>query len=194
INQLLGASRLYLDIAKKGGKASQAYLNKSSAYTLMAINEIRNLSRGLVTDTIKNLGLIDAIRQLTTDTMETTNFTVKCSTRSFIENESGSKFQLNIFRIIQEQLGNIIKHARATLVRISLSQNTAGVLLTIEDDGIGFNKRKYREGIGLINMISRADAFNGNLKIRTSPGKGCTISVRFPVSTEKNGLNTARYT
>ncbi|HTE27683.1 PAS domain-containing sensor histidine kinase [Flavitalea sp.] len=185
INQLLGASKLYLDIAKNGGKDAEIYITKSSEYTLMAINEIRNLSRSLVTDTIKNMGLKDAINQIVNDTMETNNFVIKCSTSSFVEYGSDSKFQLNIFRIIQEQLNNIIKHAKASLVKVTLSQNKTDILLKVEDNGIGFDTYKASEGIGLNNMMRRAAAYNGKLDLNSHPGKGCTISVKFPITCEK---------
>ncbi len=64
VNQLLGASRLYLEMAKRGGKDSEMYLSRSSEYTLTAIEEIRKLSKGLTTDIIKNSGLCPAIESI----------------------------------------------------------------------------------------------------------------------------------
>ena len=70
INQLLGASKLYLDMAKRGGKDSELFLSRSSEYTLKAIEEIRKLTKGLTTDIINNLGLLQAIEIIIRDMME----------------------------------------------------------------------------------------------------------------------------
>ena len=83
INQLLGASRLYLDMAKRGGEDSEMYLSRSSEYTLQAIEEIRKLTKGLTTDIIKNLGLCEAIDNVTRDTMEVNPVKISCALESF---------------------------------------------------------------------------------------------------------------
>jgi PAS domain S-box-containing protein len=70
VNQLLGASKLYLEMAKQGGADSEMYINRSSLYTLSAIEEIRKLSKGLTTGIIKNLGLCEAIDNIAQDTMQ----------------------------------------------------------------------------------------------------------------------------
>jgi len=181
INQLLGASRLYLDMAKKGGDDTDMYLGRSSEYTLTAINEIRKLSKGLTTNTIRELGLRDAIENMAHDTMETNHVQIRCSTGKFIETKSNAKFQLNIFRIIQEQLNNILKHAQAKKVSISLSQNKKFIQLKISDNGIGFDTGKSRTGIGFNNIISRAATYMGTADVCSEHGKGCTLNVQFPV-------------
>ena len=185
INQLLGASRLYLDLAKKGGDDTELFLSRSSEYTLNAIEEIRKLSKGLTTDTIRNLGLKDAIRNIARDTMETVAVHVSFSGRHFIETATDSKFQLNVYRIVQEQVNNIIKHAHATRISITLAQNSKFVTLAISDNGVGFDTFKSRTGIGFHNIISRATAYNGAFELDSHPGKGCTIKIKFPMTSVK---------
>jgi len=182
INQLLGASKLYIDMAKHGGKDSELYLSRSSEYTLMAIEEIRKLTKGLTTATIKNLGLSEAIGNITRDTMEVSNVKISYGLNGFKEDSVNDKFKLNVFRIIQEQLNNIIKYAKAFEVYISLSQNIKSIELTIIDDGIGFDTKKKQKGIGLANIKSRVASFNGEVNILSQIGKGCSLTIKFPHS------------
>jgi PAS domain S-box-containing protein len=180
INQLLGASRMYLDMAKRGGTNGEIYLSRSSEYTISAIEEIRKLTKGLATDTIKNLGLCTAIVNVTHDTMEINPVKISCSLDHFNENSVNDKFKLNIFRIVQEQLNNILKHAQATKVAINLLQNKKVIRLTISDNGIGFDTALESKGMGMVNIKSRAATYNGTADFVSKPGQGCVLQVSFP--------------
>ena len=182
VNQLLGASRLYLDMAKRGDVNTHMYLSRSSEYTLAAIEEIRKLTQGLTTDIIKNLGLQTAIKNIVADTMETSSVKISCIFKRFTEDVVTDKFKLNALRIVQEQLNNILKHAKATRVAINLLQNKKSILLTISDDGIGFDTTKKRKGSGLGNIKSRAASYNGTADFVSRTGKGCVLTVMFPLS------------
>ncbi len=182
INQLLGASRMFLEMAKRGGENSKMYLTRSSEYTLKAIEEIRKLTKSLTTDIIRDLGLCDAIDNLTRDTMEVNPIKISCALGSFIENSVTDKFKLNMLRIVQEQLNNILKHAGATKVAIRLLQNKKSTILSISDNGIGFDTAKKRTGIGVDNIKSRAQSYNGIADFVSAAGHGCVLTVTFPVS------------
>ncbi|MCW3094173.1 MAG: domain S-box protein [Ferruginibacter sp.] len=182
INQLLGASRLYLELAKRGGENKEMYLSRSSEYTLMAIEEIRILTKGLTSDIVKELGLVDAIKTVIHDMMEVNPVKIHCSIKGFKEAGVNEKFKVNVFRIVQEQLNNIIKHSKGTEVIITVLQNKKNILLGISDNGVGFDTGKHRDGIGLNNIKSRATAFNGVAGFVSQPGKGCSLNISFPVS------------
>jgi PAS domain S-box-containing protein len=182
VNQLLGASRLYLDLARRGGKDTEMYLDRSSECTLTAIEAIRKLSKGLTTDLIINLGLCEAIENLARDTMEASSIQIFCTMKSFIENSVKDKFKLNVFRMLQEQMNNILKHSKATRVFVSLSQNEQSIILTISDNGIGFDTGKHYKGIGLSNIRSRASAFNGVADFVSEPGQGCILTIIFHIT------------
>jgi len=179
VNQLLGASRLYLEMAKRGGKDSEMYLSRSSEYTLTAIEEIRKLSKGLTTDIIQNLGLRVAIENCCRDTMEVTNVKISIELQDSIETSVNDKFKLNIYRIIQEQLNNIVKHAHASIVKIELQQDTSTIKLIISDNGVGFDSNKIFKGIGVANIKSRVAYYNGDTAFITGPGKGCILTATF---------------
>ncbi|MEP7110776.1 MAG: PAS domain-containing protein [Ferruginibacter sp.] len=182
INQLLGASRLYLELAKRGGANSELYLSRSSQYTLTAIEEIRKLTRGLTTDIIKNLGLFEAINNVTHDMMEVNPVKISCTLERNIEHNVNDRFKQNVFRIVQEQLNNILKHAKSTVATISLTQNKNCILLSITDNGVGFDTAKKQKGIGIVNIKSRAAFYNGTADFISQPGQGCILNVTFPVT------------
>ena len=88
--------------------------------------------------------------------------------------------KLNIYRIIQEQENNIMKYAEAKNVHISLEAKGNNIIIKVEDDGNGFDVNSKRNGIGISNIINRAETFNGTAKIESSPGNGCKIHVSIP--------------
>jgi PAS domain S-box-containing protein len=182
VNQLLGASRLYLDMAKRDDINRENYLNRSSEYTLTAIEEIRKLTKSLTADIIKNFGLHEAISKICRDTMESNPIKVDCKMDILLEKKMDDKFKLNIFRIVQEQFNNILKHAQAAHVSVSLSQTKKTISLVVSDDGTGFDTKKKRNGIGMTNIQSRAELYSGNAHFASSSGTGCVLKVNFPVA------------
>ena len=181
VNQLLGASMLYLEMARKDINNGEIYLIHSHEYTQSAIEEIRKLTKEWATDTEKDFGLCEAITNITRDTMEAYPVKIHCLIDPVIEEMMSDKFKLNLFRILQEQLNNIIKHASATVIRIALSDTQAGFIFSVADNGIGFDKDIETDGIGIGNIISRTELYKGKVNFITTPGKGCTMTVTFPV-------------
>ena len=181
VNQLLGASKLYMDMAKKDGNNRALYLNKSSEFTLMAIEEIRKLTKGLTAEVIQNMGLCDAIDGLIMETMMASNLKITSECDSFKEESIDYKFKINIYRIIQEQFNNILKHSQATKVEIRLTQNKKSLNLFIRDNGIGFDPNKKVNGIGLSNIKSRVASNEGSIRITSASGKGCLLSAKFNI-------------
>lgn len=184
VNQLLGASKLYLDMAKKGGKNSKMYLGRSSEYTLTAIEEIRKLTKGLTTtDSINILGLLGSIERLASDIMEVQPLIITLQLDKTIEELISSKIKLNLFRIVQEQFNNIIKHADASTIIISLERKENAILLAITDNGKGFDVSETRRGIGLNNMSERVKTINASSEIISTVGNGATFLLRLDMET-----------
>ena len=94
--------------------------------------------------------------------------------------------KINLYRILQEALQNIIKYADATYVEIKISLNNNNIELLVKDNGKGFNTRGKRKGIGLKNMQSRAEKIDGTIKINSLKNGGTTIFVTCPTQTEHN--------
>jgi PAS domain S-box-containing protein len=184
VNQLLGASMLYLDMARKDVENGEIYLIHSSEYTFAAIEEIRKLTKGLVTDTIKDFGLCMALEQLIRDTVETNPVKIHATLNPSMEKTMNEKFKLNIFRIFQEQLNNIQRHANASDINITMSETKKAFTFSISDNGIGFNntKKVRSTGIGISNIVSRVEYYRGKASFITAPGKGCKLTATFPIT------------
>jgi signal transduction histidine kinase len=90
-----------------------------------------------------------------------------------------SDLKLTIYRIVQEQLNNIIKYAKAKTVYIKVLQGKATIYLSIKDDGVGFDSSQRSKGVGLMNIRTRAALYNGRVTIVSEPGKGCELNVIF---------------
>jgi signal transduction histidine kinase len=144
-----------------------------------AIHEIRQLSKNQITPQVK-LGLRELI-QVLVDSMKE-----KAPVKTTFDYEVGAHtvnadLKLNIYRIIQEQINNILKHARATQVHILLKTESGFIIVMVSDNGKGFQLRKKRKGIGITNMINRVESYNGEFSLESEPGKGCRLHVRLPL-------------
>ncbi len=181
VNQILGASRLYLDAAKRRLESQKNKLiDKASDYILDAIEEIRKLSKSLVSPLQRQLTLETAISSLADDLMMVHNLSIKIDIGGFETENLNDKFKLNIFRIVQEQLNNIIKYANSNNITIVLLSTDAGIRIEITDDGQGFDTSQQRKGIGLSNIQSRTELYNGTMEVVSSPGEGCRLLIDFP--------------
>ncbi|AUP77804.1 ATP-binding protein [Flavivirga eckloniae] len=90
--------------------------------------------------------------------------------------------KVNLYRIIQEAIQNIVKHAKATTITINFSLNHGELQLDIIDDGTGFNSNKQSKGIGLLNIKSRVSKLKGKLKISSETKKGTSLIIKLPVN------------
>ena len=179
VTQLLGASRLYIDMAGKDTENRESYLQSSSTYILNAIDEIRKLSKTLITPLINEIGLVESIKDSIEDIMRVHPVKIVFNTLNFDEKNLNEKFKLNLFRIVQEQINNTLKHAKATIMHIDFSQFSDNISISISDDGIGFDPSISRKGIGINNVISRAELYKGEVAIDSAPNKGVTLTITF---------------
>ena len=181
INQVLATCTLLLDLAKKNPSHSKPYLEKCSNNIQQIINEIRDISRNLTTFTLDNLGLVPAIKDISAKINEAGKVFVSFkSSKTYDEKIIPPQIKLTVFRIIQEEINNVIKHANASELKIMLAFNTKKIKLKLADDGKGFEIKKIKKGLGLQNIQNRIDYFHGKMNIETAPGKGCAISMEFP--------------
>jgi len=100
----------------------------------------------------------------------------------------GPELEINLYRIVQEGLNNIIRHAGARQVILELKREQAGVYVSILDDGLGFDVEKMRDeserprGLGLAGMKERAEHLGGSFDLQSAPGRGTRVTVRVPLS------------
>lgn len=183
VNQLLISSRLFIGIAKNTPEQRDELLDKATNYLLMAVDEIRALSKRMNSKVVSIVGLKESIMEIANNMQQHRQIQVELDVDERLSKRLSSAHQLMIFRIVQEQTGNIVKHSQATETRISLHEEGGDVLLDISDNGVGFEYAQTGKvkGIGLINIFNRVDAYNGKVEVETAPGKGCTLHIRFPL-------------
>lgn len=153
------------------------------------IEKARNLSHVLAPPNLKYVGLIRAIRELIGSACSGQNLSVKLFHRN-VQNVDFESKDIIIYRIVQEALTNIMKHARARNVAVAIRYKDGKVHLTIRDDGKGFNSKEHgkaRSGLGLSLMRERAHAAGGSLQIKSVPGSGTQIRVIVPVKERERG-------
>ena len=184
VNQQLTVAMMYIASAEQKFKDDSGVLKQSSGFILNAIEEIRKLSQALVTPLIKHFGLSKAIDSLLEDISAINTIQAELAADSFFEEDIKYDFKLSIFRIVQEQMNNIIKHSKATQVQIELVRNSQLIFLKISDNGIGFNVNQQRKGIGLYNIASRADVYNGMVDIQSASGTGTVLLIKYPLQPE----------
>lgn len=182
INQILATSKLYMECALAQKNHRHKLIAESKTLTEKAMMEIRNLSNTLLPPSLEEIGLLEALNDLVKNIMSVNPLKIITNWKGFEEVHLDKKLKLTIFRVVQEQLNNIIKHAHATMVKISILQNPGQLCLYVEDDGIGFDTSKKRNGVGLKNIISRSEVNNGKVTIQSKPGEGCIIAICFATS------------
>jgi signal transduction histidine kinase len=182
INQHLNTTRLYLEVAKEKASGEVLEMISLSHKNLAAIiNEIRQMSQSLVPPTLGDLGLIESVQDLCDSLRRAHTFTIEFLYRHFNEENLPGNLRLMLFRIIQEQVSNIIRHAHATVIQIKLQSDAEYINLTITDNGKGFIPGTAKNGgLGFSNISTRAALFNGKVEITAAPGKGCSLSVLIP--------------
>lgn len=179
VNQVLTTTKLYLELAQSHAEMKDGLLQKSQENILYVINEIRQLSRSLMNPSLGDLGLIDALQDLFENVRATRKLNVVLDAENCCTRDLPDCLELTLYRIIQEALNNAVKHAQATTVSVSLHQKQQGIELVIQDNGVGFDPEKTKQGAGLKNIQNRVYLANGTLKLQSRPGAGCTLSIFF---------------
>jgi PAS domain S-box-containing protein len=181
VNQILGSAQLYLSLLKPTVDNFFEIREKARKAVLLGIEEIRKLSKEMVMHSLIEGGLLSSINGIVNDLQFVKPFHITflhdkmCNVESLSMNK-----KITIFRIIQEQIKNIIKYSKAKNVKILLNCCTEHVRLFIQDDGIGFDSANTRRGLGLSNIYERTRLDKGNVILNTSPGNGCSLEICIP--------------
>jgi signal transduction histidine kinase len=178
---MLTTVKLYNEIALDGHVNTAEVLRKSSQYLQECINEIRFISHQLSAPTLGNISLYDSLDGLTKSITSTGKVQVTLKTGDKEGFNLREDFHLAVYRIVQEQLNNILKYADASAAVITI-QNAGDLLrVSVQDNGRGFDPKAKSKGIGLINMKARAESFGGTLQIQSALGQGCRLTATFPL-------------
>jgi PAS domain S-box-containing protein len=179
LNQILGAAKLYIEMARVDEESSETCLEKASGYLIDVIEEIRRISKRLATPGMV-MGLVESINILADDLTAIQPLKIRFYKNGINEEDLDQKLQLDIFRMVQEQLNNIVKHANATDVTINLTRQANEITLLISDNGIGCDLSAVKNGVGIINITGRAELYQGRVAILSKPGEGYELKVVLP--------------
>jgi signal transduction histidine kinase len=153
--------------------------------TIQTLNKVRDLTSYLRPPLLDDLGLIDTLRWYIKDFSKRTNIKVTLKSENY-RSRLHQDLEMVLYRIAQEALANVAKHAQATKVSILLEKKNNLVLLTVKDDGIGIDlkkvqrERKMKKGFGLFSMEERVKLLNGSFKLTSKLKKGTSLEVSLP--------------
>ncbi len=143
--------------------------------------DIRKISHDLNTDFVSGSGFTDILAELIEKQTQAYKLSYDFNYTDDINWENiSNKTKINIYRITQESLQNIYKHAKASHVKISISLKNNVIWVSISDDGVGFDMNKGKKGIGLKNINSRIKELNGNVTFNSKIGEGTTVEISLP--------------
>ena len=158
-----------------------------------AMAEAREISYNLMPSVLVDFGLVPALQFLCEQFSKSNQLSVKMHTNG-VEGRFDSSIEVGLYRIAQEALNNIAKHADAREINVQLIGDAKSTRLIIEDDGKGFHVSRFepqsgqRRGMGLVSMRERAASFNGMFMLDSHPGRGTEIIVEVPrTDSERNG-------
>jgi two-component system sensor histidine kinase UhpB len=164
-------------------RAGAAELRELNARTL---EEVRKLAVELRPTTLDHLGLVAALEWYSREYAGRLDAVVDFTSEGLVE-RLAPEVELVIYRVVQEALTNIARHAHATRVAIRLAFREAAVEATVEDNGEGFDLTEAtssrERGLGLFGMRERVELVGGTFNIATAPGEGTRIRIRVPVTT-----------
>ncbi|MEO6549400.1 MAG: PAS domain S-box protein [Ferruginibacter sp.] len=181
--QILTTSLLSLGMIKESlGPAALPWFKKCEGYITLASEEIRNLSHRLAPTFFQDITLEEAFRLLLKSFNIGDKYTISLYFDAQIKKcPISTELQLNLYRVLQEQLRNILKYAKADEIKVSVLFTNNKLKMSIADNGIGFNNNTVKGGIGLANMKRRATLFMGKFDVESGAGKGCKITVIVPL-------------
>jgi len=176
IGQMLSLAKLNLSTMDPGLPATlEQKIGDTKQLVGRAIHDLRNLSHGLNTDYVADLGLVKAIGRELEIIQRSGGMETELITEGLVYSID-KQSELIVFRIVQESLNNIVKHAKATTVSITLVKTATGLTLYVQDNGQGINFDKLRQfSNGLINMRKRMEDVNIEFSIENNNGTLITL-------------------
>lgn len=183
--QLLAS--LYLDVAEVERDVPAAYrhLQRMHGHLDQLRSDLRRLAHELRPTLLDDMGVLPALRSLADSVAKRTGLQV--SVHGELDQRIHRAGETALYRIAQEALNNVVRHAQARRVEIRLQSHGRGVNCVIEDDGIGFDVaavqgRTGERGLGLTGMQERLASVDGTLQIRSTPGRGTELLISIPLA------------
>ena len=184
---MLSAVKLYLSsIRTRGGlpPESAPLFNQSIDHLDSSIAELRRVARNLMPEALLSFGLAPALHDLCQAVQQAGDVQVQLTTHGLTPRLPPA-VEVELYRMVQELVNNVIKHARAQQVLVQLMRHADELQLVVEDDGQGFDASAGSPGVGLRSVRARAQYLGGRLEVQSQPGQGTSVSLelRLPSST-----------
>ena len=176
---LVGLSNLSAAMRSNAGKQMENEITELRRIVEGTVRMVRNITLLLRPSMLDDLGLIPALEWQAREVSRQTGLRVDVAAGG-VSDELPEEFKTCIYRVVQEALHNVARHAAAGSVRIVAQQEPERLLLSIQDDGQGFDVKRSR-GLGLLGMQERVAHLGGTLQLVSEPGRGALISVSLPL-------------
>jgi two-component system NarL family sensor kinase len=172
------------------GENADAF-DKSMGYLDKSIRELRRVAHNMMPEALIEFGLVTALKDYCNSITNSGALKITYQAFELTDDSIPASSASVIYRIIQELINNILKHAHATTAAIQLVRRTDALSITVEDNGKGFDvgSLKTSAGIGFLNLRNRVSYLEGTVDIQTSPGRGTFISIEIPNITNPNIAN-----
>jgi signal transduction histidine kinase len=185
VGQALTAAKINLQTAMKepdGAKSKR--IDETAAILEKLLGQVRQISLDLRPSTLDDLGLVPALRSLLDQQGRRASVAVRFSVKDVPENLN-PEIQTTCFRIAQEAITNVVRHANATRIDVELARENGNLRLQVRDNGRGFDAdstQAQAAGLGLIGIKERAALVDAHAKVVSSPNKGTTVEVSLPLT------------
>jgi signal transduction histidine kinase len=192
IGQMLTSLKFQIESidAKGTVEGVQQKLSEIQQLITQVIKEVRRVTFNLKPTVLGDYGLQAALNVFIKEIGKLTEIELSYRTEGDTSVRLPQKVENNIFRIIQEAINNAIKYSEATRIEVSLEQGERDMMITVQDNGNGFDEKlvearsvNIESGRGFFNMYERTEYVNGHLNIKSEPGKGTTVSLTVPAKT-----------
>lgn len=175
--------------------AAKTEFDQITEQSVYAINEVREISYNLRPYLLDRLGLTKALKSLFNKTAENSNLEIRTEIEN-IDSIFTNEEEINLYRIVQESLNNILKHADARKVKVEIGKTNNFLNIKIEDDGKGFStdgalSNNKKEGFGLLGIAERIKILGGTHSIESVQGKGTIINFKIDISRKINSNGKA---
>jgi two-component system sensor histidine kinase UhpB len=170
----------------------RAGLQQLTKLTQGTLESIRALALQLRPAVLDDLGLLAALRWLAEDFRERLQISVDLHLEPLSNSTYPPLYEITLFRVAQESLTNVARHARASAISIELTRDARRIILRIHDNGQGYALTQKRSGLGIGGMQERLSLLNGTLELRSEPGQGTTVTAYLPVPTETSNPPTLK--
>lgn len=177
IGQLLSTTKMLIGITERSLQTPPDTLHTANETVGKAISELRALSKSLNKEWLEQFDVIEnLLREIVRiNSAGVLNIKLDHSGKLQMEREA----QIVLFRILQEGIQNVLKHSRANDLNITISRQNELIIITLKDNGLGFDSHSIKDGVGMINMKQRARLLGGSIQWEAG-SSGCLVTIRIP--------------